>query len=120
MDPLGFGLENYDAIGRWRTADGNFPVDAEGTLPDGQTFSGPAQLRSVLESQISDFSRTLTEKMLTYALGRGLRDYDRPAVTAITRALAADEYRFGTLIQEIVRSLPFRARRGEDVVETTR
>lgn len=120
MDPLGFGLENYDAIGRWRTADGNFPVDAAGTLPNGQTFSSPAEMRSILESELPDFSRTLTEKMLTYALGRGLRSYDRPAVEAIDGALAADGYRFQTLILEIVRSLPFQSRRGEDVAETTR
>ena len=120
MDPLGFGLENYDAIGRWRTADGNFPVDADGTLPNGRTFSGPAEMRSVLESQLPEFSRTLTEKMLTFALGRGLRGYDGPAVTSINRALEADGYRFRTLIREIVLSLPFQSRRGEDPVETTR
>lgn len=120
MDPLGFGLENYDAIGRWRTADGTFPVDAKGTLPNGQTFSGPEEMRSILESQLPDFSRTLTEKMLTYALGRGLRSYDRPAVTAINTELREDGYRFQTLIEEIVRSLPFQSRRGEDVTEAIR
>lgn len=120
MDPLGFGLENYDAIGRWRTEDGNFPVDAKGTLPNGRTFASPEEMRSILESQLPDFSRTLTEKMLTYALGRGLRSYDRLAVAAIDRALADDGYRFQTLIQEIVRSLPFQSRRGEVVTEAIR
>jgi hypothetical protein len=120
MDPLGFGLENYDAIGRWRTADGDFPVDANGMLPNGQTFSTPSDMRSVLQSELPRFSRTLTEKMLTYALGRGLRGYDGPTVAAISRALEADEYRFRTLIREVVRSLPFQSRRGEDVAETMR
>jgi mono/diheme cytochrome c family protein len=119
MDPLGFGLENYDAIGRWRTTDGEFRVDAEGTLPNGQTFSSPAEMRSVLASQLEGFSRTLTEKMLTYALGRGLRSYDRPAVAAIEDALASDGYRFQALVHAIVESLPFQSRRGEDVGETT-
>jgi len=117
MDPLGFGLENYDAIGRWRISDGDFPVDARGTLPNGQTFSTPAEMRSALGSRLPEFSRALTEKMLTYALGRGLRSYDRPSVDAITRALADDGYRFQTLVREIVRSLPFQARRGEDTAE---
>ena len=114
MDPLGFGLENYDAIGRWRIADGSFPVDAEGTLPNGRAFSSPAEMRSALVSQLPEFSRTLTEKMLTYALGRGLRSYDRPAVETIHQALRGDAYRFRTLVHEIVRSLPFQSRRGED------
>jgi hypothetical protein len=72
MDPLGFGLENYDGIGRWRTQDGKFPVDASGTLPNGKTFSTPSEMRAVLTSLLPDFSRCLTEKMLTYSLGRGL------------------------------------------------
>jgi hypothetical protein len=120
MDPLGFGLENYDAIGRWRTVDGNFPVDAQGTLPNGAAFATPAEMREALLSQLPDFSRTLTEKMLTYALGRGLRSYDGPTVADINRSLEEDGFRFRTLVREIVESLPFRARRGEDVTEATR
>jgi hypothetical protein len=115
MDPLGFGLENYDAIGRWRTQDGNFPVDSSGALPDGRTFQGPAELRAVLAAQAPRFSRALTEKMLTYALGRGLRTYDARTVDTINRALVADGYRFQTLVRLIVESLPFQARRGEEV-----
>jgi hypothetical protein len=115
MDPLGFGLENYDAIGRWRLVDGSFPVDSSGTLPDGRTFSGPAEMRAILGAQLPQFSHTLIEKMMTYALGRGLRSYDRPTVDTINRNLAADEYRFQTLIQLIAESLPFQSRRGEDV-----
>jgi hypothetical protein len=117
MDPLGFGLENYDAIGRWRTKDGNFSVDASGTLPDGKTFSSPKEMRAILTSQLPQFSRTLIEKMMTYALGRGLKNYDRLTVDSIQRTLSADGYRFQTLIEQIVASLPFQSRRGEEVAE---
>jgi len=118
MDPLGFGLENYDAIGRWRTRDGNFPVDASATLPDGQTFSNPKEMRAILTSQLPQFSRTLIEKMMTYALGRGLQNYDRRTVDTIQRTLNTDNYRFQTLVEQIVLSLPFQARRGEGVAPT--
>jgi hypothetical protein len=117
MDPLGFGLENYDAIGRWRTRDGNFDVDSSGTLPSGKTFSSPAEMRAILISQLPEFSHTLIEKMMTYALGRGLKTYDAGTVDNINRKLAADEYRFQTLIQQIVESLPFQSRRGEEVAD---
>ena len=118
MDPLGFGLENYDAIGRWREMDGQFKVDASGTLPDGQRFSTAGEMRALLVSQLPQFSRTLTQKMLTYALRRGLKPYDRRTVDGIHRAVAADGYRFRTMVHQIVKSLPFQARRGEDVVVT--
>ena len=114
MDPLGFGLENYDAIGRWRDQDGKFPVDAGGTLPDGQKFTTPAEMRTLLVSRLPQFSRTLTEKMMTYALGRGLKPYDRRAVDGVQRAVAADGYRFQTMVRELVHSLPFQSRRGEE------
>lgn len=113
MDALGFGLENYDAIGKWRTMDGNFPVDASGTLPDGKSFSNPAELKALLKEDVSEFARALTEKMLTYALGRGLERYDRPTVADITGKLEASGYSFQTLVHEIVRSLPFQSRRRE-------
>ncbi len=115
MDPLGFGLENYDAIGRWRDADGEFPVDASGTLPSGQRFTTAGEMRALLLLQLPQFSRTLTEKMLTYALRRGLKPYDRRTVENIHRAVADDGYHFRTLVHQIVKSLPFQARRGEDV-----
>ena len=118
MDPLGFGLENYDAIGRWRTKDGNFPVDSTGTLPDGRKFASPGEMRTILTSQLPQFSRTLIEKMMTYALGRGLQAYDRRTVDNINRTLAADGYRFQTLVQQIAESLPFQSRRGEEVAQT--
>jgi hypothetical protein len=114
MDPLGFGLENYDAIGRWRDRDGQFPVDATGTMPDGQTFSTPGEMRALLAARVPQFSRTLTEKTLTYALGRGLEPFDRRAVDTVQRAVAADGYRFQTLVREVVHSVPFTSRRGEE------
>src|ERR1051326_2496031 len=113
MDPLGFGLENYNAIGRWRDMDGNFPVDARGTLPNGKTFSTPAEMRAALSSQLPQFSRALTEKMLTYALGRGLKPYDTRTVDRIDQELERNEYRFQALVHQIVNSLPFQSRRGE-------
>jgi hypothetical protein len=113
MDVLGFGLENYDAIGQWREKDGKFPVDASGTLPNGKSFSNPAEMRTLLKAELPAVARCLTEKMLTYALGRGLERYDRPTVSAITRDLAKSEYRMQTLIREIVASAPFQLRRVE-------
>jgi hypothetical protein len=111
MDPLGFALENFDAVGVWRTIDATGGrVDASGTLPDGTPFNGVEEFRAALES--SDlFVTTLTEKLLTYALGRGVEHYDQPAVRAIVRAAAADDYRFSTLITELVQSPPFTLRR---------
>ena len=113
MDPLGFGLENYDAIGKWRTMDGKFPVDASGTLPGGKSFSNPEELRVLLKADLSEFSRCLVEKMLTYALGRGLERYDNRTVDRLNRDLAASGYGLQKLIYEVVGSLPFQSRRGE-------
>jgi hypothetical protein len=115
MDPLGFGLENYDAIGKWRTMDGKFPVDSSGILPSGKSFSTPLQMREILTGMQADFARCLTEKMLTYALSRGLKPYDKRTVDEIDDKLAASGYGFQTLVTEIVRSLPFQSRRGEAV-----
>jgi hypothetical protein len=115
MDPLGFGLENYDGIGKWRAMDGKFPVDASGVLPNGKMFSNPAEMRAAFESQLPQFSRCMVEKMLTYSLGRGLGTYDRRTVDEIDRKLAASGYGFQSLIYEIVRSLPFQSRRGEQL-----
>ena len=115
MDPLGFGLENYDAIGKWRTMDGQFPVDSSGVLPSGKSFSTPLQMREILTGMQADFARCLTEKMMVYALGRGLKDYDKRTISDIDNNLAASGYGFQTLVTEIVHSLPFLERRGEDV-----
>ena len=113
MDPLGFALENYDAIGRWRTHEGKFPIDASGAMPSGKTFNGPAELKAILKSNPEIFTRALTEKLLTYALGRGLERYDRPVVDAISHHVAENHYHFSTLIMETVKSMPFEMRRGE-------
>jgi hypothetical protein len=115
MDPLGFGLENYDAIGKWRAMDGKFPVDASGVMPNGKSFATPGEMRNVLKTQLPQFSRCMVEKMLTYSLGRGLQPYDRRVVDAIDGKLASSGYGFQTLIYEIVRSLPFQSRRGEQL-----
>lgn len=113
MDPLGFGLENFDAIGRWRTHDGKFPVDAAGTLPGGRSFRSPMELKAILKTDRDAFARCVTEKMLTYALGRGLEPYDKPAVNLICSRLAANDYRFLQLVLGIVESMPFQMRHGE-------
>jgi hypothetical protein len=113
MDPLGFGLENYDGIGGWRTKDGKFPVDASGTLPNGKSFSSPAELRAILVADLPAFARTLTQKLLTYALGRGLEPFDRRTVTDIDAKLAAADYRFQTLVYGIVDSIAFQMRHRE-------
>ncbi|HYT65514.1 MAG TPA: DUF1592 domain-containing protein [Vicinamibacterales bacterium] len=113
MDPLGFGLENYDAVGRWRTKDGAFDIDAAGTFPGGQTFSGPAELKALLRSRMTQFTRSLAERMLTYALGRGVEPFDRLVVKELVVKTAADGYRIQALVQAIVESVPFQQRRGE-------
>jgi hypothetical protein len=116
MDPLGFGLENYDALGKWRTMDGKFPIDSSGTLPDGSTFNTPAEMRAILKAQLPEFSHCLIEKMLIYSLGRGLERYDRRTVDEMNRQLAASGYQFQTLIHKVVQSLPFQSRRGEVMI----
>ena len=113
MDALGFGLENYDAIGAWRTRDGEFEVDASGTLPGNRTFESPEELKVILAEKRDAFCRCLAEKLLTYALGRGLERYDRPAVEAICAAAAENGYRFSELAVKIVESDPFTMRRGD-------
>lgn len=108
MDPIGFGLENYDAVGAWRTMDGKFPIESSGTLPDGRTFSGSRELKAILKGQSDQFVRNVTEKLLTYSLGRGLERFDRSTVDAISRQVAANKYRFSSLVLEVVKSTPFR------------
>ncbi|HEX7333022.1 MAG TPA: DUF1592 domain-containing protein [Pyrinomonadaceae bacterium] len=113
MDPLGFGLENFDAVGAWRTKDGEFPINASGTLPDGRSFTGPQGLKAILKAQPDKFTESLTRKLLMYALGRGLEPSDAGAVDEIVRKVAADDYRMSSLILGIVNSQPFQKRRGE-------
>jgi mono/diheme cytochrome c family protein len=116
MDVLGFGLENYDAIGKWRTVDGKFPIDVGGTMPNGKTFQTAAEMRAILTANLPQVAHCLAEKVMTYALGRGVQPYDNRSLEQIDKALAADGYHFQTLIFEVVRSLPFQSRRGESVV----
>ncbi|MBV8707081.1 MAG: DUF1592 domain-containing protein, partial [Acidobacteriaceae bacterium] len=113
MDPLGFALENYDAIGAWRTHDASLPIDASGVLPGGKKFTGSAELKQILASDRQAFGECLTEKLLIYALGRGLEPYDRAATKKIVAGLAANDYRFSSLITGIVDSVPFQMGRGD-------
>jgi hypothetical protein len=115
MDVLGFGLENYDAIGRWRTMDGKFPIDVGGTMPDGRSFSTAAQMRAVLLQSLPEISHCMIDKIMTYALGRGMQSYDKRTIDQIQRTLAADGNHFQTLIHEVVMSPAFQSRRGEQV-----
>ncbi|MHB8900861.1 MAG: DUF1592 domain-containing protein [Thermoguttaceae bacterium] len=111
MDQLGFAFENFDAVGAWRSRDGQHPVDPAGVLPDGRSFSGPSELKQVLKATSPDqFARCMTEKMLTYAVGRGIEPFDRPAVDAIAGKLEQSDYRFTPLVQAIVASDPFQKR----------
>jgi len=107
MDPMGFSLENYNAVGEWRTRDGNFDIDSSGVFPNGKSFKGPDGLKQTLLSDPDTFARCVTEKLLTYALGRGLERYDRPTVQSIVRQISADDYHFSSLVLSIVNSMPF-------------
>jgi Protein of unknown function (DUF1588)/Protein of unknown function (DUF1585)/Protein of unknown function (DUF1592) len=110
MDPLGFALENFDAIGRWRTAEAGVPIDAAGALPDGTRFQGPVELRNLLVKHPEQFVTTVTEEMLTYALGRPAEYYDQPAIRRILREAAGSNYRWSALISGLVKSVPFQMR----------
>jgi hypothetical protein len=112
MDPLGFGFENFDAVGAWRTKDGKFDIDPAGVLPDGKSFKGPKELKTILKGKEKEFRKCLADRMLTYALGRGLESYDKCAVDQIDDELAKNQYRFSSLVISIVKSEPFQMRRG--------
>jgi hypothetical protein len=112
MDPVGFGFENFDAVGAWRTKDGKFDIDPSGELPDGSKFKGPKELVAVLKTKEGDFRRCLVEKLLTYALGRGLESFDKCVVDDICAELVRNDNRFGAMVQAIVRSEAFQMKRG--------
>jgi hypothetical protein len=112
MDPIGFALENFDAIGAYRTRDGRFEIDATGEFSDGTRFSGPVELKQVVLKRQEEFVRCMVEKLLVYALGRGLEYYDRPTTEMIVRAMPEHGYKFSGLVQEIVSCDAFRQRRG--------
>ena len=111
MDPLGLALENFDAIGRWRGhMPGGTAIDASGTMPDGTAFDGPSELRGLLVRDREQFATVVTEKLLIYALGRGIEYYDAPAVRQIVRGSATDDYGLASIVVGVVRSTPFRMR----------
>jgi hypothetical protein len=113
MDPIGFGFENYDALGRWRSDDGGKPLDVSGTLPGGVTFKGPVELKTLFLSHKDDFARRLSEKMLIFALGRGMTSDDDLVIEAISGAVAKDQYRFSTMVTQVATSYPFLYRRNK-------
>ena len=107
MDPLGFSLENFDALGKWRTVSDGEPIDTSASLPDGTRFEGVVGLRKLLLSHRADFVRTLTDKMLAYAIGRSVEYYDLPVIRQVTRSAAPGDYRWSAVILGIVKSAPF-------------
>ena len=113
MDVLGFGLENYDAIGAWRNKDGNFDLDSSGTFPSGESFTGPEQLKRILAANPKPFADCFAEKLLTFALGRGVERSDRRNIAAIVKAASLQQFKLQTFIVEIVKSAPFQKRRPE-------
>jgi hypothetical protein len=115
MDPLGFALENFDGIGTWRTMDANAPIDASGELPDGTAFRGLAELRQVLlQKRREEFVSTVTDRLLTYALGRGLEYYDAPVVRSIVSKAAPGGYKLSSLLLSVAKSMPFQMRKAEE------
>jgi hypothetical protein len=114
MDPIGLALENFDAVGRWRNrGEGDALIDAAGALPGGATFQGTAGLKKALMARPDMFATTVTEKLLTYGLGRGIEFYDAPAVRRITQEARNRDYRFSSLILGVIKSTPFQMRRSQ-------
>ncbi len=113
MDPIGLGLENFDAVGKWRTREPGGEIDSHGQLADGTPIAGAAELRAALTADPEQFARVFTSKLLTYALGRGLEAYDMPTVRRIVREAEGDDYRFSALVKGIANSAPFRMRRAQ-------
>jgi hypothetical protein len=121
MDPLGLALENFNAIGRWRTvSESKEPVDATGELPTGGKFNGPDDLRRLLMGKPDQFVETITEKLMMYGTGRGLEYFDYPTLRSIVSNAAADKYRASSIVLGIVRSVPFRMRRPTDPQNETK
>ena len=111
MDPIGFGLENFNPIGQWRTEDAGVPIDSSGMLPDGSEFQGPAELQQALLLRSDVIASAFTQKLLTYALGRDLQYYDMATIRDIVHNSANSDYRFSAIVLGIVNSLPFEMRR---------
>ena len=110
MDPIGFAMENFDAVGQWRNKDQGNPIDTAGTLPDGAKVDGIAGLKKVLQDHSEEFVYNMTERLLIYALGRGSEWYDAPAIRAAVRTAKKDDYHFSSLVLSIVKSTPFQMR----------
>jgi len=113
MDPLGLALENFDAVGAWRTREAGVAIDGSGELTDGTKIDGVVALRNALLKRPDVLVGTTTEKLMTYALGRGLEPYDMPAVRAIVRSAGRDGYRFSSIVRGIVTSVPFQMREAQ-------
>ena len=111
IDPLGYGLENFDAVGRWRTESGGKPLDATGKLPGGESFDGADELKQIISARKGDFERNLIERMLSYALAREIQGDDECAVRKIMADLERDGHRFSALVLGVARSVPFQYRR---------
>ena len=114
LDPLGFALENFDGVGRYRAEEGGSPIDASGAMSNGTTVTGPAGLKKVVLERRDEFVEVMTGKLLTYALGRGLEYYDQPALRKIRRETAADNNRFSSLVLGVVNSVPFQMRKAPE------
>ncbi len=114
MDPIGLALENYDLIGRWRLNDGGKPIDTAGVLPDGSKFSGPSELKRILLKKKTQFTHTLTDRLLTYALGRGIERSDKCNLDTMTKSVENSQYKFSAIVEAVVTSVPFRERRGDE------
>ena len=114
MDAIGLAMENYDAIGKWRTDDAGKPMDVSGTLPDGNKFTGPKELKRVLLGKKSQFTKAMTERLLTYALGRGVERTDRCNLDAMAKSVAAKNHKFSAMVEAVITSKPFRERRGDE------
>jgi hypothetical protein len=112
MDPIGFALEHFDAVGRWRNEDAGVPIESRSELVDGTVIDGPAGVQAMLTSRPELFVGALTEKLLMYALGRNVQYYDAPAVRGVVRAAAARNYEFSAIVEGIVASVPFQMRAG--------
>jgi hypothetical protein len=115
LDPLGFGLENFDAVGAWRTEEGGAPIDASGSMPDGASFNGPRELAAMLRARrAAQFRTNFGSQLMTFALGRGLEYFDRCAVDTLVQNAQKQGDRFSAYVLGVVNSEPFRIRRGED------
>ena len=114
MDPIGFAMENFDPVGRWRDTDAGSAIDTSGVFPDGQKFDGMAGLKAALLSHPEEFVSTITEKLLMYGLGRNVQYFDRPAIRAIVKTSARTDYTFASLVLGVVKSVPFQMRAKTD------